>query len=194
LLVYFAAIGLGFMIVEISMIQRFALLLGYPTLSLSVSLFTLLIATAIGARFSDWIQRDQRPRLFMTLGAMWVVGLLYVLVSDRITDAVLAWSEPLRIVLVFTLLFPVGVLLGMFLPTGIDRARAMAADAGADDGRLVAWCWAVNGFFSVIGSTSTTMLSMSFGFDRTLVIGLILYIVATGVMVNAPALRPAPTV
>jgi hypothetical protein len=182
LLVYFAALGLGFMLVEISMIQRFALLLGYPTLSLSVSLFTLLIATAIGARFSEWIQRDTRTRLWMTLGAMWVVGIAYVLVSDPVTERVLAWSEPLRIGLVLVMLFPVGVLLGMFLPTGIDRARAMAGDAGADDGRLVAWCWAVNGFFSVIGSTSTTMLSMTFGFDRTLVIGLVLYVVATAVL------------
>ena len=182
LLVYFAALGLGFMLVEISMIQRFALLLGYPTLSLSVSLFTLLIATAIGARSSDWIQRDTRTRLWMTLGAMWLVGIVYLAVSDPVTERVLAWSEPLRIGLVVVMLFPVGVLLGMFLPTGIDRARAMAGDAGADDGRLVAWCWAVNGFFSVIGSTSTTMLSMTFGFDRTLLIGLVLYIVATAVL------------
>jgi hypothetical protein len=185
LLVYFAALGLGFMIVEISMIQRFALLLGYPTLSLSVSLFTLLLATALGARFSDWIQPAPRARLWSTLGAMWAVGIVYLLVSDPVTDAVLAWSEPLRIGLVFVLLFPVGVLLGMFLPTGIDRARAMAADAGADDGRLVAWCWAVNGFFSVIGSTSTTMMSMTFGFDRTLVIGLVLYVAATAVMATS---------
>ena len=53
--VYFASIGLGFMFIEISMIQRFSLLLGYPTLSLSVSLFTLLLATAIGARLSGRI-------------------------------------------------------------------------------------------------------------------------------------------
>jgi Spermine/spermidine synthase domain len=192
LLVYFAGLGLGFMIVEISMIQRFALLLGYPTLSLSVSLFTLLIATAIGARFSDWIQRDVRTRLLATLGAMWLVGIVYLLISDPVTDAVLAWAEPLRIVLVFLLLFPVGVLLGMFLPTGIDRARAIAADAGADDGRLIAWCWAVNGFFSVIGSTSTTMLSMTFGFDRTVILGLGLYVIATVVMVTARSIG-APT-
>jgi spermidine synthase len=190
LLVYFAGLGLGFMIVEISMIQRFALLLGYPTLSLSVSLFTLLIATAIGARFSDWIQRDVRTRLLATLGVLWLVGIVYVAVSDAVTDAVLAWAEPLRIVLVFALLFPVGVLLGMFLPTGVDRARAMAADAGADDGRLVAWCWAVNGFFSVIGSTSTTMLSMTFGFDRTLMVGLAAYVVATAAL--AAGVRRSP--
>ncbi len=79
----------------------------------------------------------------------------------------------------------------MFLPTGIDRARAMAAVNGTDEGRLVAWCWAVNGFFSVIGSTSTTMLSMTFGFDRTLVIGLVLYLVATAAMVTSRSLEPA---
>jgi Na+/melibiose symporter-like transporter len=73
----------------------------------------------------------------------------------------------------------------MFLPTGIDRARELAGMSGADTGRVVAWCWAVNGFFSVIGSTATTMLSMTFGFDRTMLIGLVLYAIATAVMVTA---------
>ena len=71
LLVYFAALGLGFMVIEISMIQRFSLLLGYPTLSLSVSLFTLLLATALGARWSRWIQVDVRRRLAITVVALW---------------------------------------------------------------------------------------------------------------------------
>ena len=73
LFVYFASLGLGFMLIEISMIQRFALLLGYPTLSLSVSLFTLLVATAVGARLlgdraplagarSPWDGHVDRPR------------------------------------------------------------------------------------------------------------------------------------
>ena len=115
---------------------------------------------------------------------MWVVTLIYLLISDSVTDQVLAWSEPARIALVIVMLFPVGVLLGMFLPTGIDAARSLAASSGADEGRLVAWCWAVNGFFSVIGSTSTTMLSMTFGFDRTVLVGLVLYAIATAVMVT----------
>jgi hypothetical protein len=192
LLVYFAALGLGFMVVEISMIQRFSLLLGYPTLSLSVSLFTLLLATALGARWSAWVQGDVRRRLLMTAAAMWVVTLLYLFISDAVTDQVLAWSEAGRIALVMVMLFPIGVMLGMFLPTGVDRARELAGFAGADTGRVVAWCWAVNGFFSVIGSTATTMLSMTFGFDRTLVIGLVLYAVATAVMVTGRTTRAAP--
>jgi hypothetical protein len=77
----------------------------------------------------------------------------------------------------------------MFLPTGIDRARELAGTSGADTGRVVAWCWAVNGFFSVIGSTATTMLSMTFGFDRTMLIGLVLYATATAVMVTGKPSR-----
>ena len=182
LLVYFAALGLGFMIVEISMIQRFALLLGYPTLSLSVSLFTLLIATAVGARYSDTLTRGRPARLAAVVAAMWAVTMLYLLVSDPITDAALAWPSAARILLVVALLLPVGVLLGMFLPNGIDAARRAAGESGADEGRLVAWCWAVNGFFSVIGSTATTMLSMTFGFNRTIVVGLVLYVAAVAVL------------
>lgn len=187
LVVYFAAIGLGFMLIEVSMIQRFALLLGYPTLSLSVSLFTLLIATAIGARGSLWILGDQRRRLALSVGALSAITFGYLLISDSVTDTVLAWAEPARIAVAVMMLFPVGLVLGMFLPTGIDRAREMAGAADSDEGRLVAWCWAVNGFFSVIGSTSTTMLSMTFGFDRTVIIGLVLYAVAAVVMTTGQA-------
>ena len=182
LFVYFAALGLGFMLIEISMIQRFALLLGYPTLSLSVSLFTLLIATAVGARYSAWINRLGRRGLPAAAAALSAVTVVYLLVSDGLTETALGWSQPVRIALVFALLFPVGLILGMFLPSGIDRATSAAAlRPGVDEGRLVAWCWAVNGFFGVLGSTGATMLSMSFGFERTALVGLLLYVVAATV-------------
>jgi hypothetical protein len=183
LFVYFAALGLGFMLVEISMIQRFALLLGYPTLSLSVSLFTLLIATAIGARISGGLARFGRRGLPLAVALLWLVTVSYLLVSNPVTGAALAWPEWARIALVVAMLFPVGLLLGLFLPTGIDAARAAAgAVPGGDEGRVVAWCWAVNGFFSVLGATLTTMSSMSWGFNRTVLIGLVLYVVAAAVL------------
>ncbi|MFZ4811187.1 MAG: hypothetical protein ACOYL9_07570 [Ilumatobacteraceae bacterium] len=188
LFAYFGAIGVGFMLVEISMIQRFALLLGYPTLSLSVSLFTLLIATAVGARGSRVVERFGRRGLPLAAVLLWVVTLLYLAISGPITTAALAWSQPFRIALVVLLLFPVGLILGLFLPTGIDAATAAAGmRPGVDQGRLVAWCWAVNGFFSVLGSSLTTMLSMSFGFNRTVLVGLILYVVATVAMSRMPS-------
>jgi SAM-dependent methyltransferase len=182
---YFAAIGLGFMFIEISMIQRFSLLLGYPTLSLSVSLFTLLLATAIGARFSGRIGARPSVGLPAAVAALVVITLLYLVISDPVTNLALAWSEPLRIALVFLLLLPVGIALGVFLPAGIDRATQLTSTSSESDrGRFVAWCWAVNGFFSVIGSSVTTVSSMSFGFDRTVIIGLALYFVALGAMLT----------
>jgi len=183
---YFASIGLGFMFIEISMIQRFSLLLGYPTLSLSVSLFTLLLATAIGARFSGRIGARPSVGLPAAVGALFIVTLLYLVVSDPITDVALAWSEPMRIALVIAMLMPVGMALGVFLPAGIDRASDLTADRDESQrGRFVAWCWAVNGFFSVIGSSVTTVASMTFGFDRTVLIGLVLYLVAIAALRNA---------
>lgn len=180
---YFASIGLGFMFVEISMIQRFSLLLGYPTLSLSVSLFTLLLATALGARFSGRVGARPAVGLPAAVAALFVVTLVYLVVSDPITNVALAWSEPWRITLVIAMLMPVGVALGVFLPAGIDRATTLTADRDDNQrGRFVAWCWAVNGFFSVIGSSVTTVASMTFGFDRTVLIGLALYLVALAAM------------
>ncbi|MEY4176000.1 MAG: hypothetical protein RI900_3165 [Actinomycetota bacterium] len=191
LFVYFAALGLGFMLIEISMIQRFALLLGFPTLSLSVSLFTLLIATAIGARFSAVVQRRSSLGLPVAAGALVAVSLLYMAVATPITDAALAWSQWARIAVVVALLFPVGLLLGVFLPSGIDAAIAAAGPDEATQGRLVAWCWAVNGFFSVIGSSATTILSMSVGFNRALLVGLALYVAAVVVRLVSEERQPA---
>ncbi len=183
---YFAALGLGFMLVEISMIQRFSLLLGFPTLSLSVSLFTLLLATAAGARLSAVVRRLPGGLAPVT-GALIALNVLYVLIADDLTDAALSWSQGARIAVVFALLFPIGLLLGMFLPTGMDAVVLSADRAGADQGRLVAWCWAVNGFFSVLGASLTTVVSMAFGFDRAVLAGLALYVVAAAVVRVAPA-------
>ena len=185
LLVYFAALGFGFMLVEISMIQRFALLLGYPTLSLSVSLFTLLLSTALGARLSDRTFGRGGWRLASGAGVLTAIVGLYLLISDDVTETALAWSSSARIATAFALLFPVGLVLGAFLPAGIDAARRIAGERPeADEGRLVAWCWAVNGFFSVMGSSITTVSSMTFGFDRTVVIGVVLYWVAIAVLAD----------
>jgi Spermine/spermidine synthase domain len=183
LFVYFAAIGLGFMFVEISMIQRFALLLGYPTLSLSVSLFTLLIATAIGARLSGGLRRWRGRVVPAAAGLLILLAAVYVTISDPLTETALSWPQWARIAVVVVLLFPIGLLLGVFLPSGMDAVVETAEASGRDRGRIVAWCWAVNGFFSVLGASLTTIVSMTWGFDRSVLAGLVLYVVAAVALV-----------
>jgi hypothetical protein len=110
---------------------------------------------------------------------------LYIAVSEPVTRHALSLPQWERICIVVLLLFPVGLLLGVFLPTGVDAALDAAGHDEAVQGRLVAWCWAVNGFFSVIGSSVTTILSMSVGFNQALMAGLALYVIAVLVQLVA---------
>ena len=91
------------------------------------------------------------------------------------------------------LLLPIGLLLGVFLPTGMTAVVGLVRER-VDEGRLVAWCWAVNGFFSVLGATLTTILSMALGFDRTILVGLALYVVAAFVLPSRDSAVDEPAV
>ena len=172
--VYFAALGLGFMFFEITMIQRLTRFLGYPTYSLTVTLASILVSTGIGAllsrRFAD------RPRTVMPLllGALAVLTLFYQFFLDDLTDHFLSSGLGVRVVVALLVLFPLGLCLGMFMPFGLG-AVAQLTPHGED---YVAWSWAVNGFFSVIGSVLTTMLSMTYGFRAVQYMALAVYAIA----------------
>jgi hypothetical protein len=110
-----------------------------------------------------------------------VIAIAYLYIVDPLTATALAWPQWGRIIVAVVLLAPIGLLLGVFLPTGMTAVVGLVRE-GVDEGRLVAWCWAVNGFFSVLGATLTTVLSMALGFDRTILVGLALYVVAASVL------------
>ena len=55
---YFIAIGLGYIMVEIAFIQRFVLFLGYPTYALTVVVFLMLLSSGAGQpAFAALVQR-----------------------------------------------------------------------------------------------------------------------------------------
>jgi predicted MFS family arabinose efflux permease len=80
----------------------------------------------------------------------------------------------LRVVVAWLILFPLGFCLGMFMPLGLTHVASLTEHGD----EYVAWAWAVNGFFSVIGSVLTTILSMSFGFRTVQFSALAVYAVA----------------
>ena len=190
---YFAALGLGFMFFEITLIQRLTLFLGYPTYSLTVTLASILIFTGIGALLSSrWIH-DVRTGVLRLLGAITVLALFYLFGLKPLTDALLELPLGVRVVVAFALLAPLGLCLGAFMPVGI---RAVAGLTSFDR-EYVAWAWALNGFASVIGAVLTTMLAMSFGFQVVLWLALLMYVVALVALrglvrgTGAPATAPA---
>ncbi|HZA85529.1 MAG TPA: hypothetical protein VE466_01495, partial [Acidimicrobiales bacterium] len=172
--IYFAALGLGFMLFEITMIQRLVLFLGYPTYSLTVTLASILVFTGIGALLSKrLIYRAGRamPRI---LSALAVLTLFYQFGLGPLTDSMLSAGLGVRVFMVVVVLAPLGLCLGMFMPLGLGLVSRIT-DHGEE---YAAWSWAVNGFFSVIGSVLTTILSMAFGFRAVQFGALAVYAVA----------------
>ncbi len=175
---YFASLGVGFMLFEVALVQKLALLLGYPTYSLTVTLLSLLVAAGCGSLASERWNKNV-PRAARALGfAVVILAGCYGLGLDLVTPALLATPLVVRIAVALAVTAPLGFTLGAFLPLGVGCiARRVAAPAP-----MVAWAWATNGFFSVIGSVATTMLAMAFGFRVVFVVAGLTYVVACGIL------------
>src|SRR5262249_53722437 len=144
---YFGALGAGFMLIEVSILQHFVLLLGHPVYSLTVTLFSLLLGTGLGAL---WSRRLSEARLARSgsIALLLIAGLGFVVVA--VVTPLINWAIPLerpvRILLAGALLVPIGMLLGIPMPTGLRLLRARAP-------QLVTWAWGINGALSVLGAT-----------------------------------------
>jgi hypothetical protein len=163
LMLYFAAIGLAFMMVEIGQLERLIVFLGHPIYGLTVVLFVLLIASSIGSlfseRFGQWI---------------WLLPVLlaaFIALSPEVTRQLAGASTPLRIIVSALLLFPSGFFMGMAFPLGVKQARYL-------DGAPTAWYWGINGAFSVISSVLALVVAVFGGVTMTLIVGLCAYVVA----------------
>ncbi len=158
--VYFAALGLGFILLEISMIQRLVLFLGYPTYSLTVTLASILVFTGLGALLSNRYADRARTLVPVAFAALCGLVAFYQWGLGGLTESLLSASLPVRVIVSLAVLAPLGLCLGMFMPLGLG----VVAKLSDHPDEYIAWAWAVNGFFSVIGSVLTTMLAMSYGF------------------------------
>jgi hypothetical protein len=171
-LLYFLGLGLGFMLIEISFVQKYVLLLGYPTYSLSVTIFSLIVSAALGAAACR--RAWGRPRRFL-LGLLAVTVTLVALEVGALAvvrDAMLGASLSLRIATTVALQFPLGFALGMFFPTGLELLRRV-------EPRLVPWAWAVNGVASVAATVLAVILGIELGFTRVALIAAVIYAIGT---------------
>jgi hypothetical protein len=171
-LVYFLALGLGFLLIEISFVQKYVLLLGYPTYSLSVTIFSLLVFAALGAALSrrGWNRPEQT--LIRMLALTLVLLTLEVLILPWLRERLLASSLETRIGFTVLLQLPLGIVLGMYFPTGLELLRRR-------EPRLIPWAWAVNGVASVVASVLAVLLGMAIGFSGVTFVAGAIYAVGT---------------
>jgi len=156
-LTYFAGLGLGFILIEIVLLQRFVLFLGQPIYTFSVVLAGLLIFTGAGSYWANRIQKVSREVLSWSLLAVVAATFFTLLFTRPVLSLTLGLPLPLRVTTTLLAIAPLGTVLGVPFPTGL-RLVGQAAPS------LVPWAWAVNAFFTVIGSVLATILAMAFGF------------------------------
>jgi hypothetical protein len=169
-LLYFIAIGLGFILVEIALIQRFVLFLGHPTYALTVVVFLMLLASGVGSLVAKRsLGRSERvwlPLLGVAAVVLGYVWLLPIVLGNLVGEPFL-----IKLLLSALLIVPLGFLMGMPFPTGL-RAMAEANDARAE------WAWALNGGATVLGSVSAMIIAIHFGLNVTLACGALAYVLA----------------
>jgi hypothetical protein len=165
-LAYFALLGLGYLSVEIPLMQRFILYLGHPTWSMATVLFGILIFSGIGSRLSQHVPLPAALVGVPVLIAAYALGLPFVF------EATLALPLWARLLISMIALAPLGLLMGMPFPKGISLLK---------EGAHVAWAWAVNGATSVIASIAAALIALSWGFSVVLLLGAGCYLAAIAV-------------
>lgn len=149
---YFAAIGLGFMLIEIAAIQILGLLLGHPVYAVTAVLGALLVGSGFGSAFTDrlWGPTALPPLAIAVLAALLAAGLLPA------THALLPAGTAVRWLAAVTAVLGLGFLMGQPFPLGLsalarqDRAR-------------VAWAWAANGVASVVAAPLASIAGIAWG-------------------------------
>jgi hypothetical protein len=157
LILFFAFIGLGFMLVEISQLQRLIVFLGHPTYGLSVVLFSLLLSSGLGSysiqRVHDpWTGREAYARLLLLLAVLVAFGLLTPYAIRGFAES----TTPVRIMVAIAILLPLGLFMGMAFPLGMRLASARAL-------ALTPWLWGINGATSVCASVLAIVIALRWG-------------------------------
>jgi hypothetical protein len=165
---YFLLIGIGFMAVEIGLLQRMSVFLGHPIYSLSVTLFTLILATGMGSLISDRFPLTTQPKFAVWAGLTggYIVSLTLWLPAMLLTfDSAGLWW---RAVLGVLTIAPAGLLLGFAFPTGMRLI-------GVVDRTPTPWFWGINGAAGVLAAILAVVTSITFGIHVTLTVGALCY-------------------
>ncbi len=180
---FFLAIGLGFMLFEISLIQQFVLFLGYPTYSLSVTLGSLLVSLGCGSFLSKrWVGHERRA-LPLAVAGIALLTLFYMQGLPVVQGWFLGSHIAVRAAITALVLAPLGLVMGIFFPLGIRRAARIHED-------LVPWAWGINGCASVTGGVLTVVLAMSFGFTSVWLLSLLIYAAGTAALLATMPANP----
>jgi predicted membrane-bound spermidine synthase len=182
-LLYFACIGVGYILIQVALIQKFVLFLGHPTYALTVIIFSMLLASGFGSYWSRRLVRDAHTRLRMALGLIAVMVATLAAGAAPLATAGVGWPLWLKVAMTACLIAPAGFVMGIPFPTGLRFLESWHKPA-------VRWAWSLNAASSVLGSAAAVFLAIYIGLRETLLAGGLLYLGA--LWIASTSLRRAP--
>jgi hypothetical protein len=171
---YFAALGMGFILIELALLQKLILLLGNPTMTFAILLFTLLISSGSGSLISSRIAKNSMKNLVFVIAGITTLGISYLVLMPPIIYSTIAEPFEVKATVSIAVLAPIGFLMGMPLPTGIRLLKAHLPE-------YIPWMWAINGAFSVLGAVLAIALGIMYGSSRAMMLGVLVYLIALGI-------------
>lgn len=165
---YFAALGMGFILIELALLQKLILLLGNPTMTFAILLFTLLASSGSGSLVSSRFIKNGTKNLAVVIAGIIALGTLYLALLPPIIYSVIGESFEAKVAVSIGILAPIGFLMGMPLPTGMRLLKAHRPER-------IPWMWAINGAFSVLGAVLAVALGIMYGSSIAMALGILVY-------------------
>ncbi|MBM3324997.1 MAG: hypothetical protein FJY66_04950 [Calditrichaeota bacterium] len=167
-LLYFALIGVGFMLAEMALLQRLSVILGNPPVALGVVLPALILSTGIGSLLSGKLRLERKPVCFLFPIFIVVAILSATLLLPGLSHLIESQTTLAKAVISGLFVAVICLPLGFAFPTGMKLAERTIPDA-------TPWLWGINGIFGVMASGLSVMLSIGYGISTTLIIAATLY-------------------
>lgn len=177
---YFMFIGFGFMMIELSFMQKFVLFLGSPIYSVSVTLTAFLVFAGLGSYvlYRGWLMPERAMKI--SIAAIVALSLLSLFLLSPILRLMLGLPFPVRIAATVLLLAPMAFFMGMPLVAGLSIVRRIHP-------QVIPWAWGVNGAASVLGSVLVVVTAMGIGFNLNILAATGVYFLAMIALLRFPA-------
>ena len=166
-ILYFSGLGLGFLFLEIFLIERASFYLNDRTSGFALVLTSMLIFSGLGSMLESRFERRAHRTVTMSVLILLVWGAVVLAGLQPFLLATLDWPWALRAVLVMLAVAPPSLALGLPFPLGLSRMG---------QGGFLPWAWGLNGAFSVISTPLANLIALQFGYDRVLLAALLLYV------------------
>jgi len=180
-LVYFFALGLAFLFVEIASIQRFVLFLGHPLYAVTIVISAFLLFAGLGSGYGSRLLHRLKglpvAPIPIAVAGIVLFGAIHLAILPSLFATLAQSSQVMKVIVSLLLIAPLAFFMGMPFPLGLARTAARTPE-------MVPWAWGVNGCASVLSAVLAALLGIHFGFTMVVFLALVLYVGAALVFVE----------